>query len=966
MDTSSSSHRCPGCQRPLALGRALGLCPRCLLARAALATEAEPAASPPKVPELAAVAAAFPQLEVLELIGRGGMGVVYCARQKSLNRMVALKLLAPGREQDPAFAERFAKEARALAALSHPNIVTVHDFGFAAAADGAAGEGFYFLLMEFVDGVNLRQAMQAGRFTPEQALAIVPPVCVALQFAHERGIVHRDIKPENLLLNKDGHIKIADFGIAKMLGTGGAESTLGPAEASPRSFETGPAGTLPLPTFTAQTAAGTPHYMAPEQRDPTGGADHRADIYSLGVVLYELLTGELPGARLEPPSHRVQMDVRIDEIVLRALAVRPELRYATAGEFRTELETVASTSTGKKLEAVETGESSPRPLRSSRCYITTGEHMDSWWRRYLYMYSGQGRLTLDSSKLAFIGTFGDTVIPLAAIRDLRIGQYPRFMKPHGLDFIRVTFEGGGRTRSLCFIPNEGPWEPTWDTNAIVAEWFSAIREAMSAVAAQPRNPTPPEKPSGRTFSPVPQLLRASSGLLTTPESLTTLEGQFLIHRARGQLLLDEHQLTHACDRGTTVIPLATIRDVSIGQYPATMNPAGVDLLSVTYDDQGGTKQVYLSPMDGWFAWPSTWNARVADWHAALRNAVTRTTGNEPAETPRERVSVPSGHNGLRAFLLMASVTPALAVFLILNLRNGGPGSGTLFTPLAFIVFMLLGGFFGQRLIGRLVRSSNRNATSAPSPWNRVAGTLLLLGALVLSWGLVASRTAQAQAETQRTVARLQLVTAQEISFRTLLDEFASRTANPRDEAQRLRDQIEGSQLQRELESATQRRHELERTLGQGVPKPDRSGPLLTVLPLLLGGLWLLFRPGSAAPSDLPPRRWRQWLGSGLLVFGLPLGGFGVWMAYQVAHDPSWNPAPAEAVLAFAVWIGSAACLLGGLALLAFARPRSGPSHGGSSAALIALVAILLTGVLLVWLGPAAITPPLPVPVGIGH
>src|SRR5687768_11481906 len=154
----------------------------------------------------------FPQLEILEFLGRGGMGVVYKARQKTLNRLVALKLLAPERVDDSRFAERFAREAQALAALNHQNIVTVHDFGQAG--------GFYFLLMEFVDGVNLRQLLRAKKFTPEEALAIVPPLCDALQFAHEHGIVHRDIKPENILLDKAGRVKIADFGIAKMLGTG--------------------------------------------------------------------------------------------------------------------------------------------------------------------------------------------------------------------------------------------------------------------------------------------------------------------------------------------------------------------------------------------------------------------------------------------------------------------------------------------------------------------------------------------------------------------------------------------------------------------------------------------------------------------------------------------------------------------------------------------------------------------------
>ena len=269
----------------------------------------------PQQPSLtpAELAPHFPQLEIMECLGRGGMGVVYKARQKSLNRLVALKLLAPERADDPHFAARFEKEAHALAALNHPYIVGVYDFGQAG--------GFYFLLMEFVDGVNLRQAMKAGRFTPEQALAVVPPVCEALQYAHEHGIVHRDIKPENLLLDKEGRVKIADFGIARMLGGDATTASPDPLQAKSSGNE------------------GTPQYMAPEQKEHRA-ADHRADIYSLGVVLYELLTGELPADKLQPPSRKVQIDVRLDEIVLRALENSPELRYQTAVEFRTQVETM--------------------------------------------------------------------------------------------------------------------------------------------------------------------------------------------------------------------------------------------------------------------------------------------------------------------------------------------------------------------------------------------------------------------------------------------------------------------------------------------------------------------------------------------------------------------------------------------------------------------------------------------------
>ena len=161
------------------------------------------------------------------------MGVVYKARQKTLNRLVALKLLAPERVRDAKFAERFAREAQALAALNHPNIVTIHDFGQAG--------GFYYLLMEFVDGVNLRQLLRARKFTPEEALAIVPPLCDALQFAHDRGIVHRDIKPENLLLDKAGRVKVADFGIAKMMGTETGRANL-PVEPDLAAQQHGPTG----------------------------------------------------------------------------------------------------------------------------------------------------------------------------------------------------------------------------------------------------------------------------------------------------------------------------------------------------------------------------------------------------------------------------------------------------------------------------------------------------------------------------------------------------------------------------------------------------------------------------------------------------------------------------------------------------------------------------------------------------
>ena len=337
-----------------------GLCPRCLMAEAMAKTEAPEAdgSEKPEPPEIEAVQAAFPQLKILELIGIGGMGVVYKARQKSLRRHVALKLLSPHRGDEPGFAERFAREAQALAALNHPNIVTVHDFGEA--------DGFFYLLMEYVDGVNLRQATTTERFTPEQALAIVPPICEALQFAHDRGIVHRDIKPENLLLDKDGRVKVADFGIARILDQDPLE-----AESCDTSAALDAAGKDSDPGLTGDTKLGTPRYMAPEQSEHPDQVDHRADIYSLGVVFYEMLTGEAPGGRLTPPSSRVAVDVRLDEVVLRALADSPELRWQTAADLRTQVETIVSEQGSANSPEISLANVGPPPLRASSDASTT-------------------------------------------------------------------------------------------------------------------------------------------------------------------------------------------------------------------------------------------------------------------------------------------------------------------------------------------------------------------------------------------------------------------------------------------------------------------------------------------------------------------------------------------------------------------------------------------------------------------
>ena len=210
-------------------------------------------------PDPAELSAAIESIEVQELLGYGGMGAVYRGRQKNLDRPVALKIIAPRLSNDPGFLERFAREAKTLGRLNHPNIVTVYDFGQAGP--------YCYLVMELIEGVNLRDAILSGGVTPEQALQIVPKVCDALQYAHSEGVVHRDIKPENILVGFKSEVKIADFGLAKMLDKSQTSFTL--------------TGT--------QQVLGTRNYMAPEQIERPSTVDHRADIYSLGVVFYEFV-----------------------------------------------------------------------------------------------------------------------------------------------------------------------------------------------------------------------------------------------------------------------------------------------------------------------------------------------------------------------------------------------------------------------------------------------------------------------------------------------------------------------------------------------------------------------------------------------------------------------------------------------------------------------------------------------------
>ncbi|MEZ5387888.1 MAG: bifunctional serine/threonine-protein kinase/formylglycine-generating enzyme family protein [Prosthecobacter sp.] len=264
---------------------------------------------PPTAEELQSL---MPGYTIEKILGRGGMGAVYRGIQTNLDRPVAIKVLPPGVEkEDPTFAERFKSEAKLMAKLNHPAVVAVYDFGT------TLGGQLYFA-MEYVDGSDVSQMIAAqGRLPPDHALAITAHVCDALAAAHELGIVHRDIKPANVLINMKGQVKVADFGLAKVEEPGSHGLT-----------KTG-------------YAMGTPDFVAPEALTLGTAIDGRADLYAVGVMLYQMLTGQIPRGAWQPASVLVPgLDPRYDAIITKAMQYDRENRHSDAMELRRELDVI--------------------------------------------------------------------------------------------------------------------------------------------------------------------------------------------------------------------------------------------------------------------------------------------------------------------------------------------------------------------------------------------------------------------------------------------------------------------------------------------------------------------------------------------------------------------------------------------------------------------------------------------------
>ena len=287
---------------------------------------------PWKPPLSVELQAELPQYHVHEVLGRGGMGVVYRGWQKTLERYVAIKVLPADVDDSDGtdgrnFVERFKQEAKTMARLSHPAIVPVYDAG-------ETSSGLLYFVMELVEGTDVDHLVRSnGPLAPEHALAIASNVCDALDYAHKHGVIHRDIKASNVMINTEGRVMVTDFGVAKV-------------------------GNYDLARQTQGLILGTPEYMAPEQRD--GAADHRSDIYSVGVLLYEMLTGRLPLGAFDPPSHKAPVDTRLDQVVIKALQQEPDRRYQRASEMRVDVERIRTST----LQALGDGVSGLEPIIS--------------------------------------------------------------------------------------------------------------------------------------------------------------------------------------------------------------------------------------------------------------------------------------------------------------------------------------------------------------------------------------------------------------------------------------------------------------------------------------------------------------------------------------------------------------------------------------------------------------------------
>jgi len=393
----------------------------------------------------------LPQYQIESLIGRGGMGAVYKGVQLNLDRPVAIKLLPTEIAADEQFIARFHREARTLAKLQHSRIITIYDFG-------QTSEGHLYFVMEYIDGTDLRKILRGPGLNPDQALLVVGQICDALHAAHSKGVIHRDIKPENILVTKDGYVKLADFGLARPLNQ---ENT---------SVLTG-----------TNVIMGTADYMAPEQRE--GQSDERADIFALGVMLYEMLTGQTPRGAFEPASRKVQLDIRIDEVVLKALQAEPERRYQHVSEMKTDVDHIRSTPLPAPAPSIPPAKP-PQPSAPKRkqgkafvfvagmCLLLLGiVGYDTWVKN--------GR----PSSNPRIGAEANPVSSVGGARLMAATKDAPFVNTLGMKFVPVPILGGPTSGQRVLFS-------VWDTRVQDYAAYARVNAVDDAWTKQSRNGVP--------------------------------------------------------------------------------------------------------------------------------------------------------------------------------------------------------------------------------------------------------------------------------------------------------------------------------------------------------------------------------------------------------------------------------------------------------------------------------------------
>ncbi|MGC4113677.1 MAG: serine/threonine-protein kinase [Myxococcales bacterium] len=428
-----------------------------------------------------------PGYELLEMLGKGGMGEVWRARQLSLGRTVAIKILAPELAADPEFVQRFEKEAAALAALSHPNIVQIIDRG----ANPATRT--FFFAMELCEGQSLRELITLGKLSLADRMNLVAQIGHAIAYAHGRGVIHRDLKPENILVVPERTAKVVDFGLAGMR----------------RQDQN-------LALTRAATAMGTLHYMAPEQRRDARSVDERADVYSLGIILYEMLTGDIPMGRFKLPSEKVPgLDTRLDKIVSKALEPEPEARYASAHDMTVELELV--TRAAPMLATVVEPESK-RPARPSEVALGEAPGLRAKVAAFLVVFAvlAVAALYLWNQRA---GDKADPAVAKKAMPADTNGSVGVTVSKKGTDFLDLEF--GFTPGDAVFSAGSGEWKVEGD--ALVAKVFGgprpyAVYDGPALLAGDmvltttvTLDPTPPAGRSARDGSRAEAYLRGENG-----------------------------------------------------------------------------------------------------------------------------------------------------------------------------------------------------------------------------------------------------------------------------------------------------------------------------------------------------------------------------------------------------------------------------------------------------------------------